>query len=119
MLAGATRQLGPCGPTCANKDRGLAESDPLPGPVLQTAAQNDQLCAAELEITNQATAAPVPGQGAKAAEANTWAGCTGGRPPPKSGRGRDYRLAIPGRGKIWAAWPGARRGLGCPAEWSP
>jgi hypothetical protein len=34
------------------------ESDPLPGPVLQTAAQNDQLCAAELEITNQATAAP-------------------------------------------------------------
>jgi hypothetical protein len=34
------------------------ESDPPPGPVLQTAAQNDQLCAAELEITNQATAAP-------------------------------------------------------------
>jgi hypothetical protein len=58
VLPGATRQLGPCGPTCANKDREHVESDPLPGPVLQTAAQNDQLCAAELEITNQATAAP-------------------------------------------------------------
>jgi hypothetical protein len=38
------------------------ESDPPPGPVLQTAAQNDQLCAAELEITNQATAAPNGGE---------------------------------------------------------
>lgn len=61
VLSGTARQLGPSGPTCANKDRGLVESAPLPGPILQTAAQNDQLCAAELEITNQATAAPVPG----------------------------------------------------------
>ena len=41
-----------------------------------------------------------------------------GGPPPKSGRGRDYRLAIPGRGRIWAACLVARRGLGCRAEWS-
>jgi hypothetical protein len=40
VLSGATRQLGPCGPTCANEDRGHVESDPPPSPVLQTAAQN-------------------------------------------------------------------------------
>jgi hypothetical protein len=28
-------------------------------------------------------------------------------------------LAIPGRGKIWAAWHAAHRGWGSPAEWSP
>jgi hypothetical protein len=27
-------------------------------------------------------------------------------------------LAIPGRGKIWAAWRAAHRGWGCPAQWS-
>jgi hypothetical protein len=28
-------------------------------------------------------------------------------------------LAVPGRGKFWAAWRAADRGWGCPAEWSP
>ncbi len=60
-----------------------------------------------------------PGQGAKAAEANTWAGCTRALHRRSPGMGATTGLAIPGRGKFWAAWRAAHRGLGCPAEWSP
>jgi uncharacterized protein YbjT (DUF2867 family) len=30
-----------------------------------------------------------------------------------------HRSCHPGRGKFWAAWRAAHRGLGRPAEWSP
>ena len=38
------------------------------GPIVQTAAQNNQICAAHLEIVNQPTAAPNGGSRAQAAD---------------------------------------------------
>jgi hypothetical protein len=67
----------------------------------------------------RAARTPPAGQGAKAAETNTWAGYTRALHRRSPGMGATTGLAIPSRGKIWAAWRAAHRGLGCPAEWSP